>query len=368
MPESVTIHIGPVKTGTTSIQVALAAAASDLRAQGVYYEIDPAWGAGHFAAILDLLRMGPAADVTADARVALGTRLRPYAGAWPALVDRVMSWRGDAIISHEFFGYLGPTSITRVVASFPGVPVRVVAIDRPASRALPSVYQQLAKVALVPDFEHFVAQVVQQGKHRTPSTSFRWLDARWLRLAWESAGADVHVVPARPDLSPHVLEQALAVLLPAGVSAPQVPTRNVGFSALGLDVWREVARRARPRYLAPALSAQVKLANDHAWATDSELGGRYRIAPAVAATLDAEGIERAEGGLFGKAAACKPPLTERCDGSLSARVDQEAVIAEITRFLRVQQAYTATMAARARLRHRAGPDHARWTAWSESTH
>ena len=46
MPESVTIHIGPVKTGTTSIQFALAAAASDLRAHGVYYEVDPAWGPG----------------------------------------------------------------------------------------------------------------------------------------------------------------------------------------------------------------------------------------------------------------------------------------------------------------------------------
>jgi hypothetical protein len=309
LPASATFHIGPIKTGSTSIQDALADHRADLLGHDVLYPADRPWAPNHMAAVVDLMpRLNDVHPTPAFRATIRGFEPRA-AGAWDDLVDQVKCYPGHAIISQETLAFLGRRSVEQLAREFPGVPLRAVVVDRPLHRLVASVYQQEAKFVNVSDFGPFVEQTLREP--------WPWLDANWVKHAWESAGVETTVITARPDLSAGTLHAAMRAILPHAAPIPPVEAANVSPSADGVDVWRAAAHRHRPHYVGSVVNSLRYLTEHFLWATEPTLGGRYVI-------LDTN--SRA---------------TERIDGS--APVDHEHVTGLLGRRIRAwDAAYAAS--------------------------
>lgn len=127
------LHIGPPKTGTTTVQEALRAARAAMSAHGVIY---PGDGRHHSMA----------------ARAVLGTQ--PPKGhpptdpkAWGRLVREVSSARHHrVIVSSEMFSGADDATVRTVIRDLGGTAVHVVITLRPLIKILPSTWQQRVRI------------------------------------------------------------------------------------------------------------------------------------------------------------------------------------------------------------------------------
>lgn len=282
---TVTFHIGPGKTGTTSIQTALHASADGLQTLGATVP-RPGFGVnGHLLAAFDFLDQHRA-DVLPTAAVPLVRMLAPTcAGAWEDLVAKARAASGWTVISQEVLSFLTEPGVRALAAEFPGTRVRAVAMYRPVSKLLPSTYQQQARLALVPSFEVFarrcIAALLRGGDHE-----FAWMDSAWLRRTWRTAGVELVIVDSVPDLSDASLTELMAQLLPTDVPVPTVQRENPGLSAFGVAVWRDHLERTRPRHFAPTMAVLETFVRVDPWATDAALGGTLEMREEVGPLLD----------------------------------------------------------------------------------
>jgi hypothetical protein len=127
------VHIGPHKTGSTAIQVALDSSRELL--------------AGH-----DVAYVSPGGYRPRKAGWALGIRGRPAGSArppmkhWKALVRAVAEADATRVcVSNEDFGRATPAQVARVVEDLGGDRVHVVAVARRLDRYLPSQWQERVK-------------------------------------------------------------------------------------------------------------------------------------------------------------------------------------------------------------------------------
>ncbi|MFI0433406.1 MAG: hypothetical protein ACH36H_09725 [Candidatus Nanopelagicales bacterium] len=334
MSPSLTLHIGPGKTGTTSIQTALLTARDELAAQGVVIPPHAFTANGHLAAAFDYLCTHPDNVIPVNARGFLHAIGDTCAGSWDRLVATVQGSTGPVIVSQEVLACLNSAGAADLAATFARLPVRAVAMFRPVSDLIPSLYQQEARLMMVPPFEEYVRRCVTMlvagGSHE-----FLWMDTSWLRETWEGAGIPLEIVDAGDALTPASLAAMMAALLPTGVPAPAVARENPGLSAYGVDVWRAHLRDSSPTHLIPALRVLDTFCAVDTWATDRELGGRYVLADTVADLLDVAFPCASRGGQAGATVAAASsqdrrreargrlsqllangaPLTQRIDGS-----------------------------------------------------
>lgn len=123
------LHIGPSKTGTTSIQGAMWAARQELRAQGVRY-------AGYN-------RHATAATRAAVGRHAPGGDVPMSGRLWGGLVREVRRAREDrVVISSEYLAHASDEAVRHIVADLDPERVHVVVTLRPLARMLSSLWQQ----------------------------------------------------------------------------------------------------------------------------------------------------------------------------------------------------------------------------------
>lgn len=117
------LHIGTMKSGTTSIQSLLFGRQRELADQGVL-PLGTAW-----------------ADQVAGVRAVLA---RPEAPGepWQRLVRQARDWDGTSVISMEYLGPFGPRQVRSAVASFGDLPVEVVVTMRDLNRTVPSLWQE----------------------------------------------------------------------------------------------------------------------------------------------------------------------------------------------------------------------------------
>ena len=128
-PGTVLLHIGPHKTGTTSVQSAMHIARRGLHARGVHYA-------------------GPDRHPVVAAQAAIeepgpgGQRSSPIA-RWHALLAEIARHRAELVVlSSEWFADAEPSAIRRIVDELGGDRVHVVVTVRPLVRLLPSQWQQ----------------------------------------------------------------------------------------------------------------------------------------------------------------------------------------------------------------------------------
>lgn len=188
-PATRLIHIGPHKTGSTAIQVALHEARETLADHGVHYA-----GAG--------VRARKAGwSIGVRGRPA-GTK-RPPERHWQALVDDVTA-AGDVrvCISNEDFGRAEPEQLRRIVDDLGGVgSAHVVAVARRLDRYLPSQWQERVKAGDWRDYETWLRAVLDRPEepYEWSGPGYRWdrtnvwyaHDTRALVERWvEYVGAD----------------------------------------------------------------------------------------------------------------------------------------------------------------------------------
>ncbi|MBO0844122.1 MAG: hypothetical protein J2P22_01745 [Nocardioides sp.] len=119
----VVLHVGTMKSGTTSIQSLLFSQQSVLADRGVL-----ALGNRWFAQVKGVRELIVHPDAPG----------RP----WQKLVDQAREWDGTSVISMEFLGPFIPRRIEAAVASFGDLPVHVVLTMRDLNRTIPSLWQE----------------------------------------------------------------------------------------------------------------------------------------------------------------------------------------------------------------------------------
>ncbi|MFF7328784.1 hypothetical protein [Streptomyces sp. NPDC008150] len=170
------LHIGPHKTGTTSIQGALFAAKDAMAAHGVAF---PAATRHPMEAVLAVC-----------ARPGMMGNTRPTDKHWDRLVAQVDA-TGDrtSVISSEFFADAADDEIVaRVVRELGGERVHVLVTLRPLVKIMPSQWQQYVQNGLRMGYEDWLDHMLRKAPYEKPNPSF-WrrhrhdrLVERWARV------------------------------------------------------------------------------------------------------------------------------------------------------------------------------------------
>lgn len=226
---SILLHIGPHKTGTTTLQGALHQGRGELRAHGV-----------HYAGKEQQARFAAAAAVGSP----LHGRTTPYDHLWPELVREVRAAGADrVVISSETFANADDAAIARIAHDL-GPHTQVVITLRPLVKLLSSQWQQYVQTGQTQSYGDWLEDVF-----REPPTvrGLFWRRHSHDRLAnrWAAVlGAErVTVVALREgDLTMNlrVFEQLLA--LPAGLLLASKNT-NRSFSLPEIELVREINRQ-----------------------------------------------------------------------------------------------------------------------------
>ena len=173
------VHIGPHKTGTTSLQAAFHASRGTVRAQGVRYA-----GAGSQPVL-------PVMAVTGHRQVIHGETPPPI-GIWHDFVHEVeRASEPRIVISSEFLCEADPAAVATIVNDLDPARVHVVITLRPLARILASQWQQWVQAGARTSFDDWLVAMFE-GDEREKASMF-WLRhrhdeliARWAGVAGTS--------------------------------------------------------------------------------------------------------------------------------------------------------------------------------------
>jgi hypothetical protein len=201
------LHIGPPKTGTSSLQGAFHTNRERLEALGV-----------HYAGALRQQRIAAAAIVKDDV---LPGNLDATLDRWPDLVDEVTRSEADrVVISAEMFANAGPDRIPAITDAF-GPRTHVVVTLRPLVRLLPSQWQQYVQSGLRAPYQTWLVRMLEHPGEPTRLTPTFWqrhrhdaLVARWADVVGPERVTVVALDEADRGMNLRVFESLLG--LPAG--------------------------------------------------------------------------------------------------------------------------------------------------------
>lgn len=238
MPD-VFLHVGLYKTGTTTIQGALAATADQLAAAGVLFP------GGHRAqrlAAYDLLGQRVGGELRGEAAGALGR-----------LVDLVAAHEGPTVVvSEEELSLARPRQARRLARALDGHRLHVVVGARDMARTLVSAWQQTIVNGGTTTWGEFVASVRGvEGAPPSEGVSFHWRhDLLRVLDTWSSVvpAERIRLVTVPPRGAPGaalLARFAAAAQLPAGWPGEQQLVRNVSLGAGELEVVRRLNEAVR---------------------------------------------------------------------------------------------------------------------------
>ncbi len=228
-PSARLVHIGPHKTGTTSLQRAFHVCRDDVARHGVHYAgptRQPMW----------------AAVAVAGGRVRAGDR-PPKPEDWTELLDEIRA-AGDqrVILSSEFLCYADEAAARRVVTEVPGGPVHVVITLRPLAKVTPSQWQQYVQNGLRTPFPEWLEGIFHDPPDESVSPSFwRRHDHAALVRRWaEVAGPDNLTVVVADESDPTMLLRTFEAFvgLPQGLVTPQQSGVNRSLTAGEVEMVR----------------------------------------------------------------------------------------------------------------------------------
>lgn len=170
------LHIGPHKTGTTSIQGALFAARNAMAEHGVVF---PAPSRHPMEAALGVC-----------ARPGMMGETKPTEKHWQRLVDLVhATGKRTSVVSSEFFADApDDETIARIVDDLGRDRVHVLITLRPLAKIMPSQWQQYVQNGLRMGYEDWLTHMLRKAPYEKPNPSF-WrrhrhdrLVERWARV------------------------------------------------------------------------------------------------------------------------------------------------------------------------------------------
>jgi hypothetical protein len=152
-PRRVVVHVGTPKTGTSYVQDVLFLNRDTLAEQGILYPADRF--DEHFLAALDLMDLH------------WGGLETQAVGAWDRLAERVRTWPGTVIISHEILANATRQQVRRALDSF-GDPatteVHVVLSARDLVRQVPAEWQENVKHRRTFGYRSFLDKITDPAR------------------------------------------------------------------------------------------------------------------------------------------------------------------------------------------------------------
>lgn len=254
MTQTVFLHVGAFKTGTTYLQHVLWHNRALLADEGILVPGRRAQREQPLAA-WDLLKASRGGYRSPDAD-----------GAWRRLVRQVASWDGPtAVASMEFLSLAKPRHMQKVVRDLAPAQVHVVLTARDLGRVLPAAWQERMKNSKSYTWQEFAAAIEDPARaDESPARGF-WLQqdlpgilARWAAVV----PADrVHVVTVPPAGAPAtVLLDRLGQVIGSDATRwdPDVERTNESIGAVEAGLLRRVNPRIRDAVPWPAYEHLVK--------------------------------------------------------------------------------------------------------------
>lgn len=209
------LHIGPHKTGTTTVQGALWQARQEMRVHGVVY---PGKGRQHTLAARAVTAIrGPKGKQPATP------------GHWNTLVREVAGAReARVVVSSESFANADDVTVQRVVEALGGDRVHVVVTLRPLAKIMPSAWQQYVREGLQVSYEAWLRGMLDTPPYTWPTSRF-WQRHRHDELVdrWASmVGTDKLTVVVADESDRQMLLRVFErmVGLPSGLLRPHAVT------------------------------------------------------------------------------------------------------------------------------------------------
>jgi hypothetical protein len=226
------VHIGPHKTGTTTLQGAFHAARRAVEAQGVQYASP--WNR----------QAMQAARAVAGARSPFGDGDAAAGSHWTDLVREVeRSTARRVVISAEGFADATPATIRRMSADLDPARIHVVATLRPLGRILPSQWQQYVQNGLTLGYDAWLHSVFDTPER--PATPSFWhrhrhdrLVERWMDVVGAERVTAVVVDDRDHDAALRVFERLLG--LRGGTLVRDERTYNRSLTRAEIDLVRAI--------------------------------------------------------------------------------------------------------------------------------
>ncbi|QOV38359.1 hypothetical protein IM697_08235 [Streptomyces ferrugineus] len=243
------LHIGPHKTGTTSIQGALFEARDAMARHGVEW---PATTRHPMEAVL-----------AGCARTGMMGDTRPTEQHWERLLQQVRATgRRTSVLSSEFFAdATDDATVERVVEQLGGERVHVLVTLRPLARIMPSQWQQYVQNGLRMGYEDWLRHMLRKAPYEQPNPSF-WrrhrhdrLIERWARVV----GTERVTVVVVDDRDREGLTRTFETLLglPEGLLRPVPDAANRSLTLAETEMLRNLNKEFRANELPAELYSQL---------------------------------------------------------------------------------------------------------------
>lgn len=233
----VLVHIGVHKTGTTSVQGAMAIAREDLLSQGVLYPGQK--GPSHYGA----------------ARAVVGRRSGwdhggwiPPMSRWEQLMDEVHAAPGKVMLSGEVLCEAGTSAVRRIIDDIGHGRARILITLRPLEQIIPSTWQQYIKAGSYFGYEEWLRDMMRGPDEARETPSF-WkrndhgaLVERWADVAGNENVAVLVVDTSDPRGIFDGFEDIIG--LRRGTLAP-TPGSNRSLSANEVELVRQLNEAVR---------------------------------------------------------------------------------------------------------------------------
>jgi hypothetical protein len=288
LPEgSLLLHIGPPKTGSTAIQMALHSGRAELAEHGVLYPGTR-------------MRARSAAAAVLGSGMPVG-REKPKIERWHALVDEIQrSELPRVCLSHESFARADDAAVGRVLDGLGADRTHVVYVARRLDKVLPSHWQERVKAWSEVPFEEFLHRMLEDpdgpdGLRIWPPHDAGAVLGRWAAQVGQDRVTVLVADEHDHDLIPRTFETMLG--LPEGMLEPPRERSNTSLSFTEAEAIRRLNRMARehdwsPREYWKVMQRGVVQALAH---RDRSLDSRIQGLPAWALEQVAERAERQVG-------------------------------------------------------------------------
>jgi hypothetical protein len=198
------LHIGPHKTGTTTLQAGLGQNRASLREQGVVYP-------GRLNHELN------AATAVSSRTVEPGQSIEASTAAWFQMLDEIRSSGARVgVLSSEFYSETPQERIEWLLEQL-GSDVQVVITLRPLTSILPSQWQQYIQNRLVYPWDEWLQAILSEPRSGTITPTF-WLRhrhdllvRRWVEVAGRDRVTVIAVDERDPEFVVRSFEELLAV-------------------------------------------------------------------------------------------------------------------------------------------------------------
>ena len=214
------VHIGPHKTGTTSLQAALYVGRPAMLEQGVRHA-----GRGRNPVTAVRAVTGQASTYSEDAA--------PPIGRWRSFVREIERAKEPrVVISSEFLAWAEPATIRRIVTDLDPSRVHIAVTLRPLVRILPSMWQQVVQSGTTTPFDAWLDRLFNAppGKARRAFWFMQRHDeliARWAEVVGPENVTAIVVDEREHDMVLRVFEQLLGLRRGTLATVPDLANRSL---------------------------------------------------------------------------------------------------------------------------------------------